>query len=205
GGGVRARAGRRLAAPRARRGGDPRRRSDLRRRRDGERRRARMKARRGPVAATYLDFERPLEALDGEIARLGVPGAGTRDGERLRRPRAERPRMQQELLARLTPWGRGQLSRHPHPPAMLDYLGVVCRDFVELRGDRRFGDDGAIVAGLARFRGRAVAVVGQQRGRTTGERVARNFGMPRPEGYRKAIRVFELAERFGRPVITFID
>jgi len=164
-----------------------------------------MSRARGRPAATYLDFERPLEALDAEIARLGMPGADTRDGDRLRRVRAERRRVQQELLARLTPWERVQLSRHPDRPAMLDYVGVLCRDFVELHGDRRFGDDGAIVGGVARFRGRAVVIVGQQRGRTTSERVARNFGMPRPEGYRKAIRLFELAERFARPVLTFID
>ncbi len=164
-----------------------------------------MKPRPRAAAATYLDFEQPLEALDAEIARLGSASPGTREGDRLRRLRTERRRAQQELLARLTPWERVQLSRHPDRPAMLDYLGVLCRDFVELHGDRRFGDDGAIVGGLARFRGHAVVVIGQQRGRTTSERIARNFGMPRPEGYRKAIRLFELAERFGRPVLTFVD
>jgi len=163
-----------------------------------------MAVRRG-VVSTYLDFERPLEPLDAEIARLARAAATSRDGERLRRLRAERRRLQQDLLARLTPWERVQLSRHPDRPAMLDYVGVLCRDFVELHGDRRFGDDGAIVGGLGRFRGHAVVIVGQQRGRSTGERVARNFGMPRPEGYRKAVRLFELAERFRRPVLTFID
>src|SRR5207245_435007 len=129
----------------------------------------------------------------------------TPEGERLRRLRAERRRVQQELLARLTPWERVQLSRHPDRPSALDYLGVLCRDLVELHGDRRFGEDGAIVGGLARFRGHAVVVVAQQRGHTTAERVRRNFGMPRPEGYRKAVRLFELAERFARPVITLVD
>jgi acetyl-CoA carboxylase carboxyl transferase subunit alpha len=163
-----------------------------------------MAARR-PALTTYLDFERPLETLDAEIGRLAGAAPGTRDGERLRRLRAERRRVQQELLAELTPWERVQLSRHPDRPAMLDYVGVLCRDFVELHGDRRFADDGAIVGGLARFRGRAVLVIGHQRGRTASERVARNFGMARPEGYRKTVRLFELAERFGRPVLTFID
>src|SRR5207244_2239312 len=148
----------------------------------------------------YLDFERPLEPLDAEIGRLAGATPGTRDGERLRRLRAERRRLQKELLLQLTPWERVQLSRHPDRPAMLDYVGALCRDFVELHGDRRFGDDGAIVGGVARLRGRAVVIVGQQRGA-----LERNFGMPRPEGYRKAVRLFELAERFGRPIITFVD
>src|SRR5262245_60613215 len=160
-----------------------------------------------PPAAppTYLEFERPLEPLDTEIARLASAAPGTRDGERLRRARAERRRMVREMLARLTPWERVQLSRHPDRPSALDYVGILCRDFVELHGDRRFGDDGAVVAGLARFRRRAVVVVAQQRARTAAERTRRNFGMPRPEGYRKAVRLFELAERFRRPVVTLID
>jgi len=162
-------------------------------------------AARAAATQTYLDFERPLEPLDAEIARLARASPGTREGERLRRLRAERRRVQQELLARLTPWERVQLSRHPDRPAALDYLGVLCRDLVELHGDRRFGEDEAIVGGLGRFRGHAVVVVAQQRGRTTAERVRRNFGMPRPEGYRKAVRLFELAERFARPVITLVD
>jgi acetyl-CoA carboxylase carboxyl transferase subunit alpha len=155
------------------------------------------------ASSTYLAFERPLARLDAEIARLADTGG--RDGERLRRLRAERRRVQEEILARLTPWERVELSRHPDRPAMLDYVGALCRDFVELHGDRRFGDDGALVGGVGRFRGRAVVIVGQQRGRTTGERIARNFGMARPEGYRKAVRLFELAERFRRPVVTFVD
>src|SRR5262245_41077940 len=147
---------------------------------------------------TYLEFEHPVEPLDAEIARLARAAPGTREGDRLRRLRAERRRTVRELLARLTPWERVQLSRHPDRPSALDYIGVLCRDFVELHGDRRFGDDGAMVGGLARFRRRAVVVVAQQRARTPAERTERNFGMPRPEGYRKAVRLFELAERFGR-------
>src|SRR2546428_203759 len=167
--------------------------------------RARVRGARAAATRTYLDFERPLEPLDAEVARLAGVSPGTPEGERLRRLRAERRRVQQELLARLTPWERVQLSRHPDRPSALDYLGVLCRDLVELHGDRRFGEDGAIVGGLARFRGHAVVVVAEQRGRSTAERVLRNFGMPRPEGYRKAVRLFELAERFARPVITLID
>src|SRR5207253_7835265 len=123
-------------------------------------------AARAAATQTYLDFERPLEPLDAEVARLAGVSPGTPEGESLRRARAERRRVQQELLARLTPWERVQLSRHPDRPAMLDYLGVLCRDFLELHGDRRFADDAAIVGGVARFRGRAVIVVGRHRGRT---------------------------------------
>jgi acetyl-CoA carboxylase carboxyl transferase subunit alpha len=156
-------------------------------------------------AGTYLDFERPLKTLDREIARLVAAVASQRTEDALRRLRAERRRVQQDVLDRLTPWQRVQLSRHPDRPTMLDYLDVLFRGFVELHGDRRFGDDPAVVGGLARFRGHAVMVIGQQRGRDRRDRIARNFGMPRPEGYRKAVRLFELAERFGRPVITFVD
>src|SRR5947199_109241 len=202
---VPARAGDRVAPPRARgrddRGGG----RGVPRRRGTRRPRPGVMAARAAATQTYLDFERPLEPLDAEIARLAGVSPGTPEGERLRRLRAERRRVQQELLARLTPWERVQLSRHPDGPSALDYLGVLCRDLVELHGDRRFGEDGAIVGGLARFRGHAVVVVAQQRGRSAAEGVARNFGMPRPEGYRKAIRLFELAERFRRPVITLVD
>jgi acetyl-CoA carboxylase carboxyl transferase subunit alpha len=156
-------------------------------------------------AGTYLDFERPLQVLDREIARLVNAAASVRTSDSVRRLRAERRRVQQEVLARLTPWQRVRLSRHPDRPTMLDYLDILFRDFVELHGDRRFGDDPAVVGGLARFRGHAVVVVGQQRGRDRRDRIARNFGMPRPEGYRKAVRLFELAERFGRPLITLVD
>ncbi len=156
-------------------------------------------------APTYLAFERPLAPLDAAIARLADAVPGTGAGHRLARLRRERRRVQRELLAGLTPWERVQLSRHPDRPSALDYLGALCRDFVELHGDRRFGDDGAIVGGPARFRGQAVMVVAQQRPRTHAERLARNHGMPLPEGYRKAVRLFEMAERFGRPVLTFVD
>src|SRR5438093_5635886 len=102
-------------------------------------------AARAAATQTYLDFERPLEPLDAAIAGLAGAAPGTREGERLRRLRAERRRVQQELLTRLTPWERVQLSRHPGRPSVLDYVGVLCRDVVELHGDRRFADDGAIV------------------------------------------------------------
>ncbi|HUX67094.1 MAG TPA: acetyl-CoA carboxylase carboxyltransferase subunit alpha [Terriglobales bacterium] len=102
-------------------------------------------------------------------------------------------------------WRRVQLARHPQRPNFLDWLPALCADFAELHGDRRFGDDGAIVAGMARFRGREVLMVGQQKGREIKEKIRRNFGMPQPEGYRKALRLMQLAEKFGRPILSFID
>ena len=102
-------------------------------------------------------------------------------------------------------WRHVQLARHPQRPTLLDWLGCLCTDFAELHGDRRFGDDPAMVAGLARFRGREVLVVGQQKGRDIKEKIRRNFGMPQPEGYRKAMRLMRLAEKFQRPVLTFVD
>ncbi len=114
-------------------------------------------------------------------------------------------RLARELFADLTPWQKVQLSRHPSRPYTLDYIGLLFEDFLELSGDRTFGDDAAIVAGLARFHGRSVMVVGHQKGRGAKENVKRNFGMPHPEGYRKARRMYELASRFNLPVFTFID
>jgi len=125
--------------------------------------------------------------------------------ESLRRLRAARRRLERDLVRGLSPWERVQLARHPDRPSTLDYVRRLCTQFVELHGDRRFADDGAVVGGLARFAGRAILVVGHQRGRAHAERIARNFGMARPEGYHKAVRLFELAGRFGRPVLTFVD
>jgi acetyl-CoA carboxylase carboxyl transferase subunit alpha len=105
----------------------------------------------------------------------------------------------------LTPWDKVQLARHPHRPHTLDYVRGFCEEFTELHGDRRFGDDAAILGGLARFAGRTVMIVGHQKGRDARENVRRNFGMPRPEGYRKALRLFQHAEKFGFPVLCFID
>ncbi|MCC6527586.1 MAG: acetyl-CoA carboxylase carboxyltransferase subunit alpha [Polyangiaceae bacterium] len=117
----------------------------------------------------------------------------------------ETARLARELFGQLTPIQKVQLSRHANRPYTLDYLERLCSDWIELRGDRRFADDAAIVGGMARFRGRSVVVVGHQKGRGTKENLKRNFGMPHPEGYRKAIRLFELAEKFRLPILTFID
>ncbi len=113
--------------------------------------------------------------------------------------------LMQEIFAELTPWEKVQMARHPRRPYTLDYIGALCGDWLELHGDRAFGDDGAVVAGFARFNGRSVAVIGHQKGRDTKERAARNFGQPSPEGLRKAQRVMNLAARFNRPILSFID
>ncbi|HJL00039.1 MAG TPA: acetyl-CoA carboxylase carboxyltransferase subunit alpha [Polyangiaceae bacterium LLY-WYZ-15_(1-7)] len=158
----------------------------------------------------HLEFEKPLVELEQRIRDLksvsdemGDLDAGIAD--QIRELEARADRIQRELYEELSVWHKVQLSRHPDRPYFLDYLDAVFEDFVELHGDRAYADDAALVAGFARFDGRTVAVIGHQKGRSTKEKVKRNFGMAHPEGYRKACRVMELAERFGRPVLTFID
>jgi acetyl-CoA carboxylase carboxyl transferase subunit alpha len=128
--------------------------------------------------------------------------AHRRDLERLRE---KLERVSREIYSGLSPWQTTLVARHPARPYTLDYVTALMTDFVELHGDRKFSDDAAVVAGFADFRGRPVAVVGHQKGRDTKEKVRRNFGMPRPEGFRKALRVMQLAEKFGRPVLSFVD
>ncbi|HJL16655.1 MAG TPA: acetyl-CoA carboxylase carboxyltransferase subunit alpha [Sandaracinaceae bacterium LLY-WYZ-13_1] len=154
----------------------------------------------------HLDFEKPLVELEERIRELkvyGVRDAGF-DGE-LTRLEERVESLQKEIYGQLTVWQKVQLSRHPDRPYFLDYVERVFDDVIELHGDRAFADDPAVVAGFARFRGRSVCIVGHQKGRTTKQKVRRNFGMAHPEGYRKAMRIMELAGRFGRPVLTFID
>jgi acetyl-CoA carboxylase carboxyl transferase subunit alpha len=150
-------------------------------------------------------FEEPLERLRTRIADLrGSPASPAR--EKAVRKLSERlVKLSGEIYANLTPWQKTLVARHPARPFTLDYVRVLLRDFVELHGDRAFADDPAIVAGFGVLGGRTVAVVGHQKGRDTKEKIRRNFGMPRPEGYRKALRVMKLAEKFRRPVLTFID
>jgi acetyl-CoA carboxylase carboxyl transferase subunit alpha len=157
------------------------------------------------VSVTYLDFEQPLAALDARVDVLRDGSRGTDVRRELRRLAAERRRLERDVYESLSPWQRVQLARHVDRPQTLDYVGRLCRDFVELRGDRAFGDDPAIVAGVGLWHGAPLAIVGHQRGHTTAERVHRNFGMANPEGYRKAIRVFRLAERLGIPILTLVD
>jgi len=151
------------------------------------------------------DFERPLRDLEKKIEELsGVPGGDDRADEIARLVRRLEA-MRQEIFARLTPWQRALVARHPKRPYTLDYIQFLFSDFVEIHGDRKYSDDPAIVAGLATYKGTPVAVIGHQKGRDTKEKVRRNFGMPRPEGYRKAMRVMDLAEKFQRPLFTFVD
>jgi len=155
---------------------------------------------------TVLDFERPVIELIRKIEELRAlsTGAVNFDDEIARLERKAR-RLQDEIFSDLKPIQKVQLSRHPARPYTLDYIGFMVSDFVELHGDRAFADDESIVGGLGRLAGERVVVVGHQKGRNTKENLKRNFGMPRPEGYRKARRLFLLAERFGLPIITFVD
>ncbi|MEM6958856.1 MAG: acetyl-CoA carboxylase carboxyltransferase subunit alpha [Myxococcota bacterium] len=151
----------------------------------------------------HLEFEKPLVELEARIADLR-DAVGEHDPQ-IDELEGRAEKLRQELTDGLTIWQKVQLSRHPDRPYFRDYLDAIFEDFVELHGDRSFRDDPALVTGFATFRGRSVAVVGHQKGRSTREKVHRNFGMAHPEGYRKAMRIMELADRFDRPVFTFID
>ncbi|MEO8277645.1 MAG: acetyl-CoA carboxylase carboxyltransferase subunit alpha [Thermoanaerobaculia bacterium] len=150
-------------------------------------------------------FEEPLVALRRKIEELEGYPEGTGRGAELKELRKQLRSETDRIFAGLSRWQKTLLARHSDRPYTLDYVRMLTEDWVELHGDRAFGDDAAIVAGLAKFRGRSVAIIGHHKGRGTKERIARNFGQPRPEGYRKALRVMQLAERFGLPVITLID
>ena len=156
----------------------------------------------------YLDFERPIAELEGkivELKKLAEDDPNLDIGSEVGRLNTRAGQMVRDTYARLSPWQKVQVARHPERPHFLDYARLIFDDFTPLAGDRSFGEDEAILAGLARFRGRAVAFLGQERGNDTQSRLKHNFGMASPEGYRKAIRVFELAGRFGLPVLSFID
>jgi acetyl-CoA carboxylase carboxyl transferase subunit alpha len=151
-----------------------------------------------------LDFERPLLELETRIEALRGEGRPTSELE-ARRLEDRLQRLQRKVFGRLTAWQRVQLARHPRRPYTLDLIPLLTEDFVELHGDRLFGDDHAVVGGLARLDGRPIVVMGHQKGRDTEEKLHRNFGMPHPEGYRKALRLMQLAERFRKPVLTLVD
>lgn len=155
----------------------------------------------------YLEFEKPIEELELKIEELKRLSDGKDidiSGE-IRKLEKKVKDLRSEIFTSLTPWQKTLLARHPDRPYTLDYIGMIMTDFTELHGDRRFADDPAIVAGLAKFQFTPVAVAGHQKGRGTKERIWRNFGQPQPEGYRKALRVMKIAERFKKPVVTFID
>jgi acetyl-CoA carboxylase carboxyl transferase subunit alpha len=161
-------------------------------------------ARRDKVQ-TQGSREREIERLEKDVEdlrHLAGSANGDADLERIREQVAE---LRREFYEHLGPWQRAQIARHPQRPYTLDFIGLLFTDFFEMHGDRGYGDDKAIVAGLAKFHGRPVAVIGHQKGRDTKQRLVRNFGQPKPEGYRKALRVMKLAAKYGRPIFTFID
>lgn len=155
----------------------------------------------------YLEFERPIREIEEKIEKLSATATSGKSSSQndLRKLRTKLAQVEHDLYGNLTPWQRTQLARHTQRPSTLDYIGVLCRDFLEFHGDRIFGDDRAIVGGFARFNDRPVMIIGHQKGKTLKERMQRNFGMPNPEGYRKALRLMKMAEKFHRPIITFID
>ena len=155
----------------------------------------------------FLDFEQPLAELASKVEQLRSTHDDSAHGisEEISRLQKKSQSLAKDIYANLTPWQISQVSRHPQRPYTLDYIQHLFTDFEELHGDRSFADDAAIVGGLARFNGESVMIIGQQKGRDTKERQYRNFGMPRPEGYRKAMRLMRLAEKFGIPIMTFVD
>ncbi|MBP8813638.1 MAG: acetyl-CoA carboxylase carboxyltransferase subunit alpha [Laribacter sp.] len=159
------------------------------------------------MKTTFLDFEQPIAELENKIEELRyVQDDSVLDiSEEIARLQKKSQDLTKTIYSKLTPWQVSQVARHPQRPYTLDYIQAVCTDFDELHGDRAYADDPAIVGGMARFNGQAVMVIGHQKGRDTKEKILRNFGMPRPEGYRKALRLMKLAEKFGLPVLTFVD
>ncbi len=159
------------------------------------------------MKTSFLDFEQPIADLEGKIEslRFEQDDSVVDISEEIARLEQKGQVLTKEIYAKLTPWQIAQVARHPQRPFTLDYLRLIFTDFEELHGDRAFADDHAIVGGLARFNGQPVMVIGHQKGADTKEKIYRNFGMPRPEGYRKALRLMHLAEKFGVPVLTFID
>ncbi|MGH8445239.1 MAG: acetyl-CoA carboxylase carboxyltransferase subunit alpha [Solimonas sp.] len=155
----------------------------------------------------YLDFEQPIAELQQKIEelRFATTGSGVNLTEEISRLEAKSRQLTESVFSKLSPWQVAQLARHPQRPYALDYVKTLFTEWDELHGDRHFSDDPSIVGGVARLEGRAVVVLGQQKGRDAKERVYRNFGMPKPEGYRKALRLMKLAEKFNLPIVTFID
>jgi acetyl-CoA carboxylase carboxyl transferase subunit alpha len=159
------------------------------------------------LKTTFLEFEQAISDLDAKIEELRFvqDDSAVDISEEISRLQKKSNALTKDIYAKLTPWQMAQVARHPQRPFTLDYIGALFTDFQELHGDRSYADDPSIVGGLARFNGQSVMVIGQQKGRDTKEKILRNFGMPRPEGYRKAMRLMRLAEKFGIPVLTFVD
>lgn len=159
------------------------------------------------MSINFLDFEQPIAELEAKIEELRyvTKDAAVNVQDEIARLQSKSEQLTRSIFGKLSPWQITQLARHPQRPYTLDYLAAAFTEFQELHGDRMFGDDRALIGGLARLNGESVMVIGHQKGRDTKERVRRNYGMPRPEGYRKALRLMHLAERFSLPLITFID
>ncbi|MBL1322071.1 MAG: acetyl-CoA carboxylase carboxyltransferase subunit alpha [Methylophaga sp.] len=155
----------------------------------------------------FLDYEQPIAELEAKIDELRHMSGDSELNitEEIQKLQEKSKDLTRSIFASLTPWQTTQMARHPQRPYTLDYIHRIISDFEELHGDRTYADDAALITGIGRLNGRSVMVIGHQKGRDTKEKVARNFGMPRPEGYRKALRIMKMAERFGIPVITFID
>ena len=159
------------------------------------------------MKTTFLDFEQPIAELEQKIEELRFvqDDSAVDISQEIERLSKKSKALTKEIYGKLTPWQVSKVARHPQRPYTLDYIASLCTDFEELHGDRGFADDHAIVGGLARFNGDPVMVIGHQKGRDTNDKIFRNFGMPRPEGYRKALRLMKLAEKFNIPLLTFID
>lgn len=157
--------------------------------------------------AYTLEFEKPLRDLSAQLEQLSQQSLENNLdlGSEIRAIEKKIAATQREIYSSLTPWQKVQIARHPKRPYALDYVNLLCENFIELHGDRQFNDDRALIGGTAFLNGEAVMIIAQQKGRETKEKIARNFGMPQPEGYRKALRLMKTAEKFGLPVITFID
>lgn len=155
----------------------------------------------------FLDFEKPIAELEGKVEELrrATDAGGIDVAEEVSKLREKAEKLLAATYAKLTPWQKAQVARHPERPKCLDYVGALIDEWTPLAGDRAFADDAAVIGGLGRFRGRAVAILGTEKGRDTETRVKHNFGMARPEGYRKARRIMELAGRFGMPILSFVD
>jgi acetyl-CoA carboxylase carboxyl transferase subunit alpha len=159
------------------------------------------------VKTSFLDFEQPIAELEQKIEELRFvqDDSAVDISQEIERLSKKSRDLTKEIYGKLTSWQIAKVARHPQRPYTLDYIQAVCTDFEEMHGDRSFADDPAIVGGLARFNGQAVMVIGHQKGRDTNDKIFRNFGMPRPEGYRKALRLMTLAEKFAIPILTFVD
>ena len=154
----------------------------------------------------YMDFEKPLKDLEGRIAKL-IKSKSKKNSvqEAIEKSTEQLAKMEHDLFADLSPWQRSQIARHPQRPSISDYLEELTENLIELHGDRLYGEDRAIIGGLAHWNGRSLMIMGNEKGKSLKERMRRNFGMAKPEGYRKALRLMKLAEKFQRPILTFID